>query len=103
MGIPASSVVNSSYYAVVNEDNCTLCGICKDERCQVNAIAEDETTYKVIKEKCIGCGLCVSTCDDKAIQMVRKEEADIVPPPLDEKTWFIERGKQRGVDFSKFL
>ena len=102
MGIPASSVVNSNYYAAVNEDLCTLCGICMDERCQVNAIEEGETSYQVIKENCIGCGLCITTCEDEAIQLVRKEEKDIVPPPADEKSWFMKRGKQRGVDFSEY-
>lgn len=102
MGIPASSVVNSHYYAMVDEELCTLCGICMDERCQVNAIEEGETSYKIIKDKCIGCGLCITTCEDEAIQLVRKEEADIAPPPADEKTWYTERGKKRGVDFSEF-
>jgi len=103
MGIPATSVVNSNYFAVVNEDNCTLCGTCKDERCQVDAIEEGGDSYRIVKDKCIGCGLCISTCEDEAIQMVRKEEAEIIAPPVDEKTWFIDRGKQRGVDFSEFL
>ena len=102
LGIPASLVVNSDYYAVVNEDNCTLCGICKDERCQVEAIEEGVDTYRIIKDRCIGCGLCISTCEDEAIQMVRKKEAEITPPPVDETAWFVERGKMRGVDFSEY-
>ena len=101
MGVPADKVVNSYYYAVIDEDLCTACGTCADERCQVNAI-EDGDSYKVIAKKCIGCGLCVSTCPEEAIKMVKKDEKDIVQPPENEDAWFEERGERRGVDFSKY-
>jgi H+/Na+-translocating ferredoxin:NAD+ oxidoreductase subunit B len=101
MGVPAQKVVNSFYYAVIDEELCTACGTCADERCQVEAI-EDGNTYKIIAEKCIGCGLCVSTCPEEAIQMVKKDEKDIELPPENEAAWFEERGKRRGVDFSKY-
>jgi ferredoxin len=100
LNIPASRVVNSHYYAEIDADECVACGTCAEERCQVNAIEEGEEFYQVIKEKCIGCGLCVSTCPSEAIRLVRKEEEELVPPPKDEMSWFEERGRQRGVDFS---
>ncbi len=102
LGIPASTVVNSHYYAVIDPDECVACGTCADERCQVNAIEEGEDAYKVIQERCIGCGLCVTTCPEEAIQLVRKEDEDLVVPPVDEVEWFRERGRRRGVDFSQF-
>jgi NAD-dependent dihydropyrimidine dehydrogenase PreA subunit len=102
LGIPASKVINSHYYAVIDPDKCTVCGICADERCQVNAIEEGEDAYEVIQDKCIGCGLCVTTCPGEAIQLVVKKEEDLVPPPIDEAMWFKERGNQRGVDFSRY-
>lgn len=103
LGIPASTVINSHYYAVIDQDLCSDCGICAEERCQVNAISETEdAAYDVIRERCIGCGLCVSTCPTEAVKLVRKSADRLVAPPLDEREWFQERGRRRGVDFSQY-
>ena len=102
LGVPASRVVNSHYYAEIDPDRCTVCGLCANERCQVNAIEEGEDSYHIIRERCIGCGLCISTCPGEAIRLVHKKEEDVVPPPADEASWFKERGRQRGVDFSRY-
>ncbi len=98
-----SEVVNSAYYAVVDQEECVSCGICSDERCQINAIDEKDDTYEILKDKCIGCGLCISTCPSDAIKLVRKEAEDIVEPVSDEREWFKLRGKNRGVDISNYL
>lgn len=102
LGFPASTVVNSHHFAVIDPDECTVCGTCANERCQVNAIEEGEDAYEVIRERCIGCGLCMTTCPGEAIQLVHKKEEDLVPPPVDEAEWFKERGRRRGVDFSQY-
>ena len=101
-GIPASLVVNSHFYAEIDPDECTLCGTCRDERCQVGAIEEGEEAYRIIEEKCIGCGLCVSTCPSEAIRLVRKEPGQIDAPPKDEMAWYEERARARGVDVTPF-
>jgi electron transport complex protein RnfB len=102
LGIPAQDVINSAYYAVIDPDKCAFCGTCADERCQVNAIEPGDDTYEVIHKKCIGCGLCISTCPEEAITLVRKDEKDYVIPPENENKWFAERGRIRGMDFSKY-
>jgi ferredoxin len=103
LGMPASTVINSHYYAEIDQDECTDCGICAEERCQVNAISGGEdASYQVIREKCIGCALCVTACPTDAITMVRKPEERSEAPPLDEAEWFKERGSRRGVDFSQY-
>jgi MinD superfamily P-loop ATPase len=102
LGINASEVINSYYYAEIDPDECTVCGICKDERCQVNAIEEGDDAYEIIPEKCIGCGLCVTTCPTEAISLVRKQAEDITPPPENEMEWYEKRANERGVDFSKY-
>jgi Na+-translocating ferredoxin:NAD+ oxidoreductase subunit B len=102
LGIPASSVINSHYYAVIDPESCTACGVCANERCQVHAIEEKEDAFSVVKEKCIGCGLCISTCPSEAISLVRKPQAEIVQPPADETAWYDERAKNRGVDYSDY-
>ncbi len=102
LGIDASQVINSYYYAQIDPHACTVCGTCKDERCQVNAIEEGDDAYAIIPEKCIGCGLCVTTCPTEAISLVRKQPEDITPPPENEKDWYEKRASERGVDFSKY-
>jgi Na+-translocating ferredoxin:NAD+ oxidoreductase subunit B len=103
LGLPAGQVVNSRYYAAIDGEACTGCGICADERCQVGAIAADEGgIYRVVQERCIGCGLCVGTCPTGAVRLVRKAERELADPPLTEQEWFAERGRRRGVDFSDY-
>jgi electron transport complex protein RnfB len=102
LGIPASRVVNSHYYAQIDPDHCEACGTCANERCQVRAIEIRGEGYEVIKDKCIGCGLCSTTCPAEAIKLVRKPAEQLVPPPEDEMAWYGERARQRGVDFSRF-
>jgi Na+-translocating ferredoxin:NAD+ oxidoreductase subunit B len=102
LNIPASRVVNSYYYAEIDPDLCETCGACADERCQVNAIQEGEDAYEVIKERCIGCGLCVSTCPAEAIRLVRKPEHELATPPADEMAWYEQRAKERGIDISRY-
>ncbi len=101
-GMEASKVVNSHFVAVIDADECVACGECADERCQVNAIEEGEDNYTVIPEKCIGCGVCISTCPSDAISLVRKPDEQCVIPPQNEDEWFDARGEARGVDFSQF-
>jgi ferredoxin len=96
------NAVNSYYFAEIDPEACTACGTCADERCQVNAIEEGEEAYRIIKKKCIGCGLCISTCPSEAIQLVRKQPEEIAAPPKDEMDWYERRGNLRGVDFSAY-
>ena len=101
-GIPAPLVINSRYYARIDEDACIGCGLCRDERCQVNAIETADDVCRIIPERCIGCGLCIRTCPADAIGLLRKDPEKISTPPFTENDWFAERGHQRGVDFSAY-
>jgi Fe-S-cluster-containing hydrogenase component 2 len=102
LNIPAGWVVSSNYHAAIDTAQCSECGICVDERCQVAAIEKDHEGYQVVVEKCIGCGLCVTTCPTDAIRLVRKNEIDCEIPPKDEEEWFKMRGINRGVEFSLY-
>jgi NAD-dependent dihydropyrimidine dehydrogenase PreA subunit len=85
LGIPASKVINSHFYAEINPEKCLSCGICADERCQVKAIEEGEEAYRVNLERCIGCGLCIRTCSGEAITLVHKDREKMMPPPVNEE------------------
>jgi len=100
MGV--NKVVNSRYRAKIDPELCSGCGICKEERCQVNAISEKDGVYSVIEDRCIGCGLCISTCPSDAIELIKKED-DWTLPPKDENEWMSLRAKEVGVDISKFI
>lgn len=102
LGVKASDAVNSSYYAEINAEECTACGICKDERCQVDAIEQRDDGYRVVSGKCIGCGLCVSTCPAEAISLKRKRPEEIHQPPKDEMDWYVRRASERGVDITRY-
>ena len=91
-----------AFFAWKKQFACDACGICIEERCQVNAIEQVEDSYRIIKDKCIGCGLCVTTCPTEAIQLLRKQQEDIVLPVKDEEVWLEERARQRGVDYSAY-
>jgi NAD-dependent dihydropyrimidine dehydrogenase PreA subunit len=102
LGILGTTVVNSSYFAEVDLDECNSCGVCAEERCQVGAIDEKDDYYEIGPERCIGCGLCISTCPTDAIKLRRRPESEVAPPPVDQEQWYRERGQRRGVDFSKY-
>jgi ferredoxin len=66
---------HNHFYAVVDAETCTSCGICID-RCPVASIQVDDTAV-VDLDKCIGCGACATGCDENAIKMVRRSEEEI--------------------------
>jgi Pyruvate/2-oxoacid:ferredoxin oxidoreductase delta subunit len=90
-----ADVVCSSYYAVINEDDCTTCGTCQD-RCQLDAITVDEDAAHIDIERCIGCGLCVVSCDFDAIHMKEKDEKDRWVPPANTLKTYMNIAKERG-------
>ena len=91
---PAKAVA-SNYFAAVDEESCTACGVC-EERCQMAAI-EIEDTALVNRNRCIGCGLCVPTCDYDAIHLVEKKEGEKVVPPKNIVGTYLNLAKERGL------
>jgi len=86
--------MNTSYYAAVNEDACTACGICMD-RCQMDAITVDDIAH-VDTDRCIGCGLCIVKCEPNAISLVEKSEAERWIPPANIVETYVKIGQERG-------
>ena len=71
----------SNYYAEINREKCTGCGICT-KRCQLDALIPDRESKKmsIDPDRCIGCGLCVTRCPAGALRLVKKEKSTV--PPL---------------------
>jgi ferredoxin len=90
------SVAYANYYAVIDADTCVGCGTCI-ERCQVNAIAEQDGVAVVDRAHCIGCGLCITGCPNGTAQLYRKPEEQIAHPPQNFAAWEQERLINRGV------
>ncbi|MBI5117570.1 4Fe-4S binding protein [Candidatus Poribacteria bacterium] len=92
-------ILAKSYFtAEIDQDTCAACGICKDERCPMDAIVEDNGSYKVLAERCIGCGACTPTCPTESMKLVRKPESEHVSPPANLMDWNIQRAAKRGIE-----
>lgn len=70
----------TNYFADVVADDCHACAAC-GPRCQMDAITFDDGPAAVARERCIGCGLCVTTCPTGAIRLHTKVAPQ--PPPRD--------------------
>lgn len=73
----------SRYQAEIDSALCSSCGTCLD-RCHFGAIEEpgtdvDETGMEVNQDKCMGCGLCYSTCPEQAIRLLEVREKTFIP------------------------
>jgi ferredoxin len=73
----------SRYQAEIDPALCSSCGTCLD-RCHFGAVREadpdaDETGVVVNRDKCMGCGLCSSTCPEQAIRLIEVRERAFIP------------------------
>jgi len=91
---PAKAVC-TNYFATVNEEECTACGVCVD-RCQMDAVTMEDVA-QIEAEKCIGCGLCVVTCDSEAIDLKELAEADRWVPPTNTYKTYLRIARERGL------
>jgi Fe-S-cluster-containing hydrogenase component 2 len=54
----------------------------------MEALAEDGDRVALDADRCIGCGLCVSTCPSEALTLVRKPGSELTQVPVDmDTTW----------------
>lgn len=76
----AQGFATSSFQSQVDDNACTGCRVCADERCPVSAIEIKNDVAAIDVEKCIGCGLCVTACPAGAMTLVRRTEEPYMPP-----------------------
>ena len=89
-------LARSRYVAVIDRDSCESCGICREERCPMDAIIEDDGGYQVQGERCIGCGVCVVTCPSESITLVDRPESDRDEMAENMIDWGKRRLEERG-------
>jgi Fe-S-cluster-containing hydrogenase component 2 len=81
------AVAPPNHPAEMDPAPCQAGGICP-ERCQVDAIGSaDDGASLVRRERCIGCGLCVSGRPSGAARRRRKAGREIVAPPDTRAEW----------------
>ena len=73
---------DTNYYAEVDGELCAECRNCHD-RCEMEAISHEDGPSSVDLLRCIGCGLCVPTCPEGAIQLHEKADAETPPKTQD--------------------
>jgi len=62
-------VFTSKFIACQDPDRCTNCGTCVD-RCQFGVREHKDGQMLFMNGKCFGCGLCLRTCPEGAINLV---------------------------------
>ena len=79
--------VESPFIAQLIPENCTACWECLN-RCQIDALSEGDDVVRLNTARCIGCGLCVSSCPNNALELVRRPgtEKATIPDELND-TW----------------
>ena len=90
-----AEMVQSNYFAQVDESECTGCETCL-ERCQMEAIDVTDGIAAIKQARCIGCGLCVTTCPTDAIQLIQKPEDQLYEPPKSGAETYIRIMQERG-------
>ncbi len=90
-----AKMVQSNYFARVDEGECTGCETCLD-RCQMEAIDVVDGIAGINLDRCIGCGLCVTTCPVEAIQLIQKPKDQLYKPPKSGAETYIRIMQERG-------
>ncbi|CAB1076150.1 Uncharacterized di-4Fe-4S ferredoxin domain-containing protein, Dalk_0169 type [Olavius algarvensis Delta 1 endosymbiont] len=90
-----AEMVQSNYFARVDEAECTGCETCV-ERCQIDAIEVVDGISTIDLNRCIGCGLCVTTCPVDAIELIKKPEDQLYEPPKTGAETYIRIMQERG-------
>jgi len=90
-----AEMVQSNYFARVDETECTGCETCV-ERCQIDAIEVVDGISTIDLNRCIGCGLCVTTCPADAIELIKKAEDKLYVPPKTGAETYMRIMQERG-------
>ena len=93
------ALAKSNFVALIDQDSCSECGVCAEERCPMDAIVEEDGGYRVLSDVCIGCGVCTVTCPTDSITLIARPESEQDQPADDMIDWSLKRAVSRGIDF----
>jgi ferredoxin len=100
-GVP-TAVAKADFHAVVNSEACIGCGDCV-ARCQFGALSVPDEVCAVDEVRCVGCGVCATVCPTDALQLERRAEGEVPPPPADVREWGQRRAEERGISLEEVL
>lgn len=94
-------IARSAFVNQVDDDLCLACEDCLSY-CQFSALYI-ERIVNVNHQRCVGCGVCVPSCHEGALSLIRRPVEEVVPPPTTHKEWLDARATARGIDINKVL
>ncbi len=97
----ANVIARSAFVNQVAAEACIGCGACV-AKCQFGALSVDGIAH-VEAQRCVGCGVCTLACPVGALRMVRRPDAEILPPPETNHDWMVARAAARGLDLNVVL
>jgi ferredoxin len=62
----------------------------------MEAILMKEDRATIDLKRCVGCGLCVTTCPTKALSLRPKDPQEIYVPPASPMETYLRIAKERG-------
>ncbi len=95
--------LSSSFFAEVNLEKCTGCGLCA-QKCPLEIIKIKNKKAEIDLSECLGCGVCHRDCNTKAIEIKRRPKTAFVPKNTFERCVLnaIEKGKLQNYIFDNY-
>ena len=93
-------VQTTHYLPTINHEKCTKCEKCI-EACPIGAISKIDDKITIDKKVCLGCGVCVRSCQFESLSLKRRQEEIITPLNSVHRTVMmaIEKGKLQNLIF----
>jgi electron transport complex protein RnfB len=63
----------------------------------MEALVLNEDVIEILEHRCIGCGLCVTTCPTETLSLIEKPEKEQRIPPISMAEQMMLMAKKRGV------